>query len=82
MSTHRARWSTCARRGPHGNYLFPIMNEVTVSAVLVVPPIRGGQQRIKGLVPAMRLQQLNLQGSSRRTSTPTSKPGAKPPGAR
>jgi hypothetical protein len=29
--------------------------------VLVVPPIRGGQQRIKGLVPAMRLQQLNLQ---------------------
>ena len=39
------------------------MNEVTVSAVLVVPPIRGGQQRIKGLVPAMRLQQLRLQGN-------------------
>jgi hypothetical protein len=38
------------------------MNDVTVSAVLVVPPIRGGQQRIKGLVPAMRLQQLRLQG--------------------
>jgi len=39
------------------------MNEVTVSAVLVVPPIRGGQQRIKELVPAMRLQQLRLQGN-------------------
>jgi hypothetical protein len=39
------------------------MNEVTVSAVLMVPPIRGGQQRIKGLVPAMWLQQLRLQGN-------------------
>jgi hypothetical protein len=39
------------------------MNEITVSAVLVVPSIRGGQQRIKGLVPAMRLQQLRLQGN-------------------
>jgi hypothetical protein len=39
------------------------MNEITVSTVLVVPPIRGGQQRIKGLVPAMRLQQLRLQGN-------------------
>jgi hypothetical protein len=38
------------------------MNEVTVSVALVVPPIRGGQQRVKGLEPVMRLQQLNLQG--------------------
>jgi hypothetical protein len=34
------------------------MNEVTVSVAFVVPPIRGGQQRAKGLEPAMRLQQL------------------------
>lgn len=27
-----------------------------------MPSIQGGQQRIKGLVPAMPLQQLNLQG--------------------
>jgi hypothetical protein len=40
------------------------MNEVTVSVALVVPPIRGGQQRVRGLEPAMRLQQLNLQGMS------------------
>ena len=39
------------------------MNEVTFGVVRVVPPIRGGQQRIKGLVPAMRLQQLRLQGN-------------------
>jgi hypothetical protein len=39
------------------------MNEVTVSAVLVVPPIRGGQQLIKGPVPVMRLQQIRLQGN-------------------
>jgi hypothetical protein len=37
------------------------MNEVTVSVVLVVPPIRGAQQRVKGLAPALQLQQLNLQ---------------------
>lgn len=39
------------------------MSDVTVSAVLAVPLVRGGQQRIKRLVPAMQLQQIRLQGN-------------------
>jgi hypothetical protein len=38
------------------------MNEVTVSVTPVVPPHPGGSLPcVKGLEPAMRLQQLNLQ---------------------
>ena len=52
------------------------MSKATVSVLPVMPRIQGGLQCVSRLEPAMRLQQVNLQGLSK-----VSRPGEVPAGA-